>query len=205
MIGRDKSKPENQPPPKLRRVIEAAFPGDEAPPELSVAIVSLVELCQLAMPNPAGIAEAIQSAGFAEGPKERADEFAGWLALDNKVFSFPVRNLRHKLFARNRHDVRVRLLVSEGESAQGRVLFVTTIFGGALEADAIKAAAHVTKKQPLTGATVTNAEGKQLRRVFWDAEGESGIRGLMVTGPQDVESADAPRAFTAFNLVGKAR
>lgn len=189
-------------PPKLKRVIETAFEGVEAPPELSVGIVSLVELCQLAMPDPAAIDQAIKSADFSEGKKDRTDEFSIWLALDNKVFSFPVRNLTHKLYLRDRQDARVRLLVSAGESDQGRVIFVTTIFGGAIEADAIKAVVHVTNKHPLTGATVVNAQGAQLRRVFWDIEGVAGIRGMMITGPDNVESADAPRAITAFNLVG---
>ena len=47
--------------PKLKRVIETAFEGVEAPPELSVGIVSLVELCQLAMPDPAAIDQAISA------------------------------------------------------------------------------------------------------------------------------------------------
>ena len=189
--------------PNLRRVLELAFPGDEAPPELSVAIVSLVELCQLAMPDPAAVRAAIQSAGFADGPQDRADDFGALLALDSKVFSFPVRKVRHRLFARERNGVRVRLLVSEGESGDGPVIFISTIFTGALEADAIKAATHVTKKQPLTGATLANANGVPLRRIFWDVEGAGGIRGLMVTGPPNVEELEVPRAFTAFNLTAK--
>ena len=190
-------------PPKLKRVIETAFEGVQAPPELSVAIVSLVELCQLAMPEPTAIEQAIKSADFAEGRKDRTDEFSSWLALDNRVFSFPVRNLKHKLHLRDRQDARVRLMISEGESDHGGVIFVTTIFGGAIEADAIKAVVHVTNKHPLTGATLVNAQGAPLRRVFWDLEGIGGIRGLMITGPNNVEAADAPRAITAFNLVGK--
>lgn len=189
--------------PKVRTIVGAAFPGDRAPPELSVAVVSLVELCQIAMPEPAALREAIQSAGFAEGPKERADEVGALLALDNKVFSFPVTNMRHQIFARDRNEARVRLLLSEADSKDGPVVFVSTVYSGAIEADAVKAAAHVTKKKPLTGATVTNANGVQLRRVFWDMEGESGVRGFMVTGPQNVEAWDGARAFTAFNLVGK--
>jgi hypothetical protein len=201
MKGQDKGKKGDR--PKLRTLVGAAFPGDRAPPELGVAVVSLVELCQIAMPDPAALREAIQSAGFAEGPKERADEMGGLLALDTKVFSFPVKNLRHQIFARDRNEARVRLLISEGDSKEGPVVFASTIFGGAIEADAVKAAAHVTKKKPLTGATVTNASGAQLRRVFWDTEGESGVRGFMVTGPQNVEAWNGMRAFTAFNLAGK--
>lgn len=189
--------------PKVRTIVGAAFPGDRAPPELSVAVVSLVELCQIGMPDPAILRQAIESAGFAEGPKERADEMGGLLALDNKVFSFPVSNLRHQIFARDRNEARVRLLLSEGDSSEGPVVFVSTIYSGAIEADAVKAAAHVTKKKPLTGATVTNANGVKLRRVFWDMQGESGVRGFMVTGPENVESWDGARAFIAFNIVAK--
>ncbi len=202
MKGQDKAPPAGK-KRDVRQLIGAAFAGDRAPPELSVAIVSLVELCQVAMPDPAALREAIQGAGFAEGPPERADEIGGLLALDQKVYSSPVRNLRHQIFARERNEARVRLLISEGESPEGKVVFVSTIFAGAIEADAVKAAAHVTKKQPLTGATVTNANGLPLRRVFWDTKGESGVLGLMVTGPQDVDAWDGARAFTAFNLAGK--
>lgn len=189
--------------PKERKLVELAFPGNEPPDELSVAVVSLVELCQLAMPNPSAVREAINSAGFASAPQERADEMGAYLALDNKVFSFPVRNLRHRLYGRDRHNTPVRLLVSEGESSEGPVIFVSTLFGGAMEADAVKAAVHVTKKQPLTGATATNVHGATLRRVFWDVEGVAGIRGFMVTGPANVEELGGGRAFTGFNLVGK--
>jgi hypothetical protein len=77
------------------------------------------------------------------------------------------------------------------------------LFNGAIEADVVKAAAHVTDKQPLTGATVTNPNGAQIRRVFWDVEGIAGVRGLMVSGPPDVENPIIMRAITAFNLAGK--
>ena len=189
--------------PKVRTLLELAFPGDAPPDELSVAVVSLVELCQLAMPDPASVREAINSANFGDAPQDLADELGRYLALDNRAFSFPVRNLRHRLYGRDRHKTPVRLLVSEGESDQGAVIFVSTLFTGAIEADAIKAAVHVTKKEPLTGATAANSAGAPLRRVFWDVEGVAGIRGFMITGPENVESYEGLRAFTAFNLAGK--
>jgi hypothetical protein len=201
MAGKDKAKPDKK--PQVRKLVSAAFPGDRAQPELSVAIVSLVELCKIAMPDPAALRDEIKNAGFADGPRERADQFGALLALDDKVFSFPVRNLKHALYARPRNDARVRLLLSEGESTEGAVVFVSTIFAGCIEADAVKAAALVTKKQPLTGTNITNAQGTPLRRVFWDTEGKAGIRGLMITGPQNVEALEGMRAFTAFNLAGK--
>jgi hypothetical protein len=187
--------------PKVRTLLELPFPDSAAPPELSVAIVSLVELCQLGMPDPSAVREAIKSAAFGEAPEELAVELGGFLALDNKVFSFPVRNLRHQLYGRERNEVPVRLLVTEGESAEGPVIFVSTLFNGAIEADLVKAAAHVTDKQPLTGATATNSNGAQLRRVFWDVEGAAGVRGLMISGPDNVEDVMIMRAITAFNLV----
>lgn len=188
--------------PKVRTLIESAFPEDMPPAELSVAIVSLVELCQLAMPDPARLRQMIESAKFEEGPQQKADELGGYLALDNKVFSFPVRNLQHKLWARDRHGAPVLLLLSEGDSDKGRVVFMSAVFSGAQEGDAVKAVADVAKKQPLTGATLVNANGTHLRRVFWDVEGQAGIRGLMVTGPQDVDALRGARAFTAFNFAG---
>jgi hypothetical protein len=194
---------EDKDKPKLKRVLELAFPESAAPPELSVGIVSLVELCELAMPNPAAVREAIKSAQLGDAPPGLAEELGGLLALDNKVFSFPVRNLRHQLCGRDRHEVPVRLLITEGESAEGPVIFLSTLFNGAIEADVVKAAAHVTDKQPLTGATVTNPNGAQIRRVFWDVEGIAGVRGLMVSGPPDVENPIIMRAITAFNLAGK--
>ncbi len=189
--------------PKLRRVIELPFDKDEAPPELSVGIVSLVELCQLAMPDPAALSHAIENAGFAPAPAQMTDDFSAYLALDERVFSFPVRNLRHRLWMRERHEAPVRLLLSEGDSDEGPVVFVSAIFGGALEADGVKAVVHVSNKQPITGATLVNARGTRLRRVFWDVEGVDGIRGLMLTGPENVEALAGVRAFTAFNLVSK--
>ncbi len=184
-------------------VVEQAFPGNEAPPELSVGIVSLVELCQLAMPDPAALAHAIENAGFGVGPQETADEVGAWLALDQRVFSFAVRNLRHRLWGRERHEAPVMLLLSEGESDEGPVVFVSTLFSGAAEADAIKAAAHVSNKQPLNGAQAVNKQGAKLRRVFWDVGGVDHIRGLLVSGPQNVDSFTGMRAITAFNLVSK--
>jgi hypothetical protein len=187
--------------PKLRRVLELPFPGDRAPPELSASIVSLVELCQIAMPDPAAMAKAIEGAGFVQASANEAERIAQPLALDKQVFSFSIRNLRHKLFGLMRGDQRVRLLISEAESSEGPVIFCTAVFSGAMEADAVKAAAHVTNKQPFTGATLVNAGGEKVRRVFWDVEGVSGVRGFMVSGPEDVEALDNMRAFTAFNMV----
>jgi hypothetical protein len=195
VTGDDKNKP------KVRTLLELPYPDNAAPPELSVAIVSLAELCQLGMPDPAAIREAIKSAAFGDAPQGKAEELGGFLALDNKVFSFPVRNLRHKLYGRDRNEVPVRLLVTEGESAEGPVIFVSTLFNGAIEADVVKAATHVADKQPLTGATAANSNGAQLRRVFWDVEGAAGVRGLMISGPENVEDDIIMRAITAFNLV----
>jgi hypothetical protein len=63
----------------------------------------------------------------------------------------------------------------------------------------VKAAAQVSKRQPLTGAAIRNADGAPVRRVFWDAQGEGGVWGLVVSGAADVESTTTIRAFTAFN------
>lgn len=191
--------------PNERTLISSAFPGDEAPPELSVAIVSLVELCQQAMPDPVLLHKRIVEAGFAAGPEQNAAVNGAPLALDDRVFSFPVRNLRHQIFGRNRNEHLVTFLLTQGDSDQGPVVFCSTLFRDAIEADAVKAATHVTKKTPLTGATTKLPSGVTIRRVFWDTGGEAGIRGLMVTGPDNVEDVGTPRAFTAFNLAGPKR
>ena len=189
--------------PSRKLIAQAAFPGDEAPPELSVAIVSLVELCQLAMPDPAELRKRLAEAGFVQGPPKNAETVGATLALDQKVFDVGVRKLRHEIYGRDRQEILVTFLLTEGESAKGKVVFCSTLFRGAIEADAVKAAAHVTKKQPLTGATLTAPGRPTLRRVFWDTEGVSGVRGLMVTGPDSVIDGAEVRAFTAFNFAAK--
>jgi hypothetical protein len=183
--------------------IESAFPGTAAPAELSVGIVSLVELCNLAMPDPNTLYQRIREAKFTDAAPEQATEFGRALALEDRVFSFPVRNLRHKLFAKDRHNEAVVLLVTEGESSEGPVVFCSSFFRGAMEADVVKAVAHVSKKQPLTGANVDFADGTHRRRIFWDMQNASGVRGLMVTGPHNVEALDLYRAITAFNVAGR--
>lgn len=192
-----------EPEKNTMTTIQDAFPGDTPPQQLSVAIVSLVELCQHAMPDPEAVHKAIEGAGFLVADQTKANNFGAWLALDNKVFSFPVRNMRHKFFSKERKGQAVLLLVSEGESDQGKVIFCSTMFWEAIEADAVKAAGHVTKKEPLTGARVTNSNGEIIRRVFWDTAGVSGVRGFMVTGPDDIITGAHARAFTAFNIAGK--
>jgi hypothetical protein len=185
--------------PKTKRVLELAFPGDQAPPQLSVSIVSLVELCQLGMPDPNQVRQLIKGAGFESGNQERAEQAGQVLSLDLKVVDMPVRNLRHELYGGARHGEPVLLLLSDGETEAGKIVFLSALFRGAIEADAVKAAAHVTKNRPITGARIRNHDGNELRRVFWDVGGAGGIRGFMVSGPQDVERIDLLRAFTAFN------
>lgn len=191
--------------PKVRTLIELPFEGDAAPGQLSVAIVSLVELCQIAMPNADLIRQNILGANFVTAPEARANEAGRMLALDTQVVAMPVRNLRHELFGRERHEELVTLLLSTGDTDQGRIVFLSAIFRGAMEADAVKAAAHVTKAQPATGATARNHDGHTLRRVFWNTEGAGNIGALMVSGPKDVESLELARAFTAFNMAAAAR
>jgi hypothetical protein len=184
-----------------RTILELAFEGNQAPAQLSVAIVSLVELCEIAMPDPAKIRESLLGAGFEVGKKARADEAGRMLALDNKFVATPLRNLRHELYGKERHGAPVLILLSEADAKEGKLVFCSAIFRGALEADAVKAVAHVTKLQPITGSTARNADGNVLRRVFWDVKDVAGVRGLVVTGPGNVEATELPRAFTAFNRV----
>lgn len=184
-------------------IIESAFPGIAAPAELSVGIVSLVELCNLAMPDPTALYQRIRQAEFTDVVQDEAEQFARMLALDDRVLSFPVRNLRHKLFSKIRNAATVALLVTEGESGEGPIVYCSTLFRGAMEADVVKAVSHVTKKQPFTGANLMGADNAHRRRVFWDTEGVGGARAVMATGPQNVEALDQFRAITAFNKVAR--
>lgn len=190
-------------PPKLKQVLELAFPGDQAPPQLGVSVVSLVELCQLAMPDAGKVRELILGAGFDTGAQARAVEAGRTLALDIKVIDAPVRNLRHEIFGRGRHGEPVILLLSQGETDAGPIVFLSTLFRGAVEGDAIKAAMHVIKAEPLTGSKIRNHDGNEVRRVFWDVGGVAGLRGFVVSGPQDTDSTTLTRAFTGFNWVGR--
>jgi hypothetical protein len=185
------------------RLVEMAFPDDQVPAELSVAIVSLVELCQIAMPDVKEIRKRLSEAQFEVGKDKEAEDAARMLALDNKVIDGKLRNFKHTMYGRERQGAPVIFLLSEADSDNGKIVFLTTLFRGAGEADAIKAAMHVIKGQPITGGKVRNADGHQLRRVFWDTKGEGNVRGFMVTGPQHVEADTVPRAFTAFNWVKK--
>jgi hypothetical protein len=189
--------------PVKKTVVQAAFPGDEAPPELSAAIVSLIELCQLGMPDPKLLRKNITEAGFVAGPPKNAETVGAMLALDRKVFDAGVKNLRHEIYGRDRNGALVTYVLSEGDSNKGKVVFCTTLFRGAIEADAVKAAEHVIKRKPLTGGTAKAADGSVLRRIFWDTGGVSGVLGFVVSGPESMIDGAAPRAFTAFNLVGK--
>ncbi len=185
-----------------RTLISTAFDGDSPPPQLSVAVVSLVELCQRAMPDPVKLRAAlVDEAGFDVGRRERAEENASLWAFDNKLIAAPVRGLRHEIFGRLRHEAPVLMLLSVGESEGREVVFVTAFFRGAIEADVVKAVTHVTKKQPFGGGRVLNAGGGVVRRAFWDLEGEAGVRAMVACGPDNVEALDLPRAIIAFNYV----
>ena len=179
-------------------LISKAFEGDNAPAQLAVAIVSLVELCQFAMPDPKKLHDAIVGANFTPLPQARADEAGAFLALDKAVVTTPIQSLQHKFYERDRNGEAVLYLLSEGRTQRGRIVFLSTLFSGAIEADAVKAVSHVSKEQPVTGARAVNDRGKQIRRVFWQINNHAGIKAIVVTGPQNVEALDAPRAFTAF-------
>lgn len=193
----------NEDAPNDYRIISFAFEGDLPPPALAAAVVSLVDLCRYAMPNPVRIRESLAKAGFETGPEEHANAMGRVLAIGAKMVTTPLTNLHHEIFARDRDDEPVYILLSTADSAEGPYVFCTSAFAGAIEADAVKAAEKVTKRQPLTGATVTNADGATVRRVFWDAEGQGGVWGFVVSGPADVDTMGGLRAFTAFNKVGR--
>lgn len=188
-----------------RRLLSLAFEGDQAPAELSVGVVSLVELCQVAMPDPLRLRTSLIGAGFRQGSQKAADNAGRMLALDNAVIGAPVHALNHEIYGTERHNDPVTILVSEGESAGGKVIFVTALFRQSMEADVVKAVVHVSKKQPFTGAVTKNSDGAIVRRVFWDIEDAAGIRGIMVTGPDNVEAMHVARGITAFNKAATKR
>ncbi len=188
-----------------RTLISQAFEGDFAPPPLSAAIVSLVELCQRAMPDPKKLRTAIvDEAKFDVGPQARADEIARAWALDTKLVGAPVTQLRHEVFGRERNGEPVLFLLSTGMSEGKEVVFCSVLFRGAIEADVVKAVTHVTKRNPFGGGRVQNADGAIVRRVFWDVEGDGGVRAMVACGPDNVEALDLPRVIVAFNRAAQA-
>lgn len=184
-------------------LVSPAFDDDKIPAELNVAIVSLVEVCTLAMPDPVKLRALIDEAGFDKGPNERAEEAGAQLALDIRLVQGEVRNLRHEFFGTFRNAAPVMLLLSEGDTDDGSVVFCSTIFMGATQADAVKAAGHVTKAQPVMGQSVINSKNQVIRRVYWDTKGASGMASLVVSGPDNVDVIAWPRAFIAFNKAAK--
>lgn len=187
-------------PGPSRTLISAAFEGDFAPPPLSAAIVSLVELCQRAMPDPKMLRTAIvDEAKFEVGPQARADELARTWALEDKLIGAPVTILGHEVFGRERDGEPVLFLLSTGMSEGKDVVFCSVLFRGVIEADVVKAVTHVTKRKPFGGGRVRNADGAIVRRVFWDVEGDAGVRAMAACGPDNVEALDLPRAIVAFN------
>lgn len=181
-------------------LVSVAYDGEFAPPSLSVAIVSLVELCQRAMPNPKRLRSAIvDEAKFDVGPQARADEFARTWALDNKLIDAPVAGLRHEVFGREREGEPVVFLLSTGLAGGKEVVFCSVLFRGVIEADVVKAVKHVSKRDPFGGGRVVNADGGIVRRVFWDIQGDAGVRALVACGPDNVDAMHLPRAIVALN------
>jgi hypothetical protein len=185
-----------------RTLISLAFEGEYAPPPLSAAIVSLVELCQRGMPDPQQLRTAlVEEAKFTVGPAERAEETARTWAFDQKLVDEPVTDLKHEIFGRDRDGVPVVMLLSTGRAGGKPIVFCTTLFRGVIEADVVKAVEHVTKRQPFIGGRVANADGAIVRRAFWDVQGDAGVRAIIACGPDNVEALTLPRAIIAFSYV----
>jgi hypothetical protein len=182
-----------------RTLISAAFPDVSAPGQLSVAVVSLIELCNLAMPDESMVRARIAEAGFEVGPQSTADLAGRTLGLDHRIIAEPLANMRHEIYGKPRHGAPVVLLLSTGDSPTGKMIFISSLFAGAIEADAVKAGSHVTKLKPLVGGRVLLENGRVQRRVFWQTDGAGGLLALVATGPDNVEAMDEIRAFVAFN------
>lgn len=184
-----------------RTLISKAYEGDNPPGVLSVGLVSLVELCQHAMPKPAKIREKMAEASLEKVSQEQADKFGAALALDQKMLAGPVRNLKHDLYAKERAGALVLLLISEGQSDEGPVVFATTLFTGAVEADVVKAVSKVTDQEPSVGSVASGPSG-DIRRVYWDIPNNTaGVRFFVASGPADMDADHTLRAVTAFNKV----
>lgn len=186
-------------PISVRTTISAAFEGDSPPAELAVGIVSLVELAKITSLDPAKVRSALEAAGFETGAEAAAEESGATLSLEKDVVAgAEFRKLKHELFGRDRYGDPVIFLLSTGDTRAGKITFLSAVFRGAIEADAVKAATHVTKSAPITGALSRNRAGKVLRRVFWHIRDMPGIQGLLLSGPDNVEAIDLIRALTFF-------
>ena len=182
-----------------RHLQTLAYVGDSPPGVLSAGLVSLVELCQHAMPSPQKIREKMAEAGLERVDQAQADRFGRALALESKVLKGSIRNLTHELYAKERAGALVLLLVSEGDADTGHTVFCSTLFTGAVEADVVKAVSKVTSHQPAVGNIGADADGRQIRRVYWDIPGTAGVRFFVASGPVDMDDDIGLRAVTAFN------
>lgn len=185
--------------PSVKTIISKAFEGNSPPVELSTATVSLVELAQVAMPDPNRVRQAILGAEFAAHDAEISRSGGEIYAFDRNMLSDPVTDLKHEFFERERNGTPVFFLLSVGKANKKPVVFLSTMFQGAIEADVVKAVTHVTKREPFTGAKATNVNGFPLRRIFWDVAGVSGVRYLVASGPANVDGTSFPRAITAIS------
>ena len=190
-------------PKHVMTLVSPAFEGDSPPAELSVGIVSLIELCQQAMPNANKVRGKLIEANFQQREEKRAQEITTVLAFDKGLVEGNIRNFRHAIYQRERHDAPVVLMVSEGDTGKGPVVMVSTLFTGAAEADVVKAVGHVTKAAPFTGQKVENKDGFTVRRVFWELPNTSGVRFMVASGPADPDAMDKMRAITAISKASK--
>ena len=191
--------------PTIKTILSKAFEGDLPPPELSAAIVSLVELAQIAMPDPNRVRQAILGADFASHDEEISRSGGEIYGFEKNMLSDPVTGLKHEFFERERNGAPVFLLLSVGMAGTRPVVFLSTLFQGAIEADVVKAVTHVAKREPFVGAKATNASGFPLRRIFWDVEDVSGVRFLVASGPPNVDGTSFPRAITAISIAAASK
>lgn len=185
-----------QPPP---HAVRAFAPGEEPPAVLGLAAVTLLDVCIGQMPDIARVERAIVEAGFKPEPEATARGIARGLALESKMVSAPLRDFRHKAWRTERQGVPAAMLLSAAQSDLGPVVFCSALFGGATEAEAVKTVQALSRSPPTDGGMAHDADGKVVRRVFWNLQGQAGLLGLVVCGPENPETRDHLRALVAFN------
>ena len=195
-----RQQPQPAPQPAAQQQPQRVFaPRDEPPAVLGVAAVTWLDVCLGRMPNAASVRKGIVDAGFRPEPEATAKAIGRSLALDNKMLSFPIRDLKHEAWRKEQHGVPAAILLTTAHSDLGDMVFCSALFGGATEADAVKMIQHLAKSPPTVGGLTHDPDGKVLRRVFWKLDGQAGMLAMAVSGPENPDARDHLRALVAFN------
>ena len=191
--------PAQRPPPTEAAVPPGRRLTDPMPIVLGAAAVVWLETCLGRMPSVAKLQAGLKANGFQPEPEAVARAVARGLALDAKIVATPLRDLRHSCWRKEHKGVPAVILLSTAQSDLGEIVFCSALFGGATEAEAVRAVENLTNSAPLVGGLAHDADGKVVRRVFWKVSGGSGVKAIAVSGPEDPATRDHLRALIAFN------